>query len=167
MAPRKKPTPKKRRYVVKQVNAVEYAETIAQLLSYGFDQASQGPTAFIGTSWWIAFEVLEGGILEPVGCGGMLHSAIEENTFYLNRSYVDKEHRGHGLQRSLIKARVARARELGGVYATSDTYDNPHSANNLIACGFRAYNPESRWRAPATMYWRLALGPTSPRRLKL
>lgn len=156
---------KKLRYVIKRVDPVQYAEEIAKLLHDGFgEDAGARPTTFIGTAFWLALVV---GTEEIAGIGGMLHSTIEEGTVYLNRSYVLPEHRGHGLQKKLILARCARGRELKAVFATSDTYQNPPSVNNLISCGFRAYTPANLWRGSDPMYWRLALGPKSPRRLKL
>lgn len=149
------PTPKYR-YSIRQLNAVEYATEIMVMLAPIFSPESNAPTAFIGVSWWGAFATDANGEL-LVGVGGMCHSAIEEDTFYLNRSAVLKDHRGHGLQRKLIQARVQRAKEMKGLAVTSDTYDNPHSANNLISCGFRAYQPAQPWRAEGSMYWRLKL----------
>jgi GNAT superfamily N-acetyltransferase len=149
---KKKPA-KRPRYHIRKVDPIAYAETIAAMLGAHFgSDAGTRPTAFIGMSWWIAFveEV-------PVGLAGMCHSAIEEGSFYLSRSCVETDHRGHGLQRKLIMARVARAKELKGVACTSDTYENPPSTNNLIACGFRAYRPSSPWRGEGTSYWRLPL----------
>lgn len=148
--------PSKAHYVIRKVDPVQHAEDIQRLLRVGFSLEASGPTAFLGVSFWLAYCVKDG-FEEAVGVAGMCHSAIEEGSFYLNRSAVHGDHRGHGLQRALIKARVQRARELKGTFATSDTYDNPHSANNLIGCGFRAYKPEVSWRIEGTMYWRLAL----------
>lgn len=158
MASRKaKKAQKKPRYVVRRVDPIMHAETIAHMLATHFSgDAGTRPTTFIGMTWWIAFEVVDG--LEiAAGCAGMCHSAIEEGTFYLGRCCVEPPHRGHGLQRKLILARVARARELKGVACTSDTNDNPPSTNNLIAVGFRAYRPGYQWRGEGTVYWRLPL----------
>lgn len=151
-----KTKPKKPRYVIRKVDPVAYAEEIAGMLRLAFSPEAMSPTAFMGVSWWVAFAVKDG-MEEAVGCAGMCHSAVEEGTFYLNRSYVSPEHRGNGLQKKMIVARVARARELKGTACTSDTYDNPHSSNSLIECGFRAYSPQARWRIEGSMYWRLAL----------
>ena len=130
---------------------MKYASQIAALVGEAFEDS---PTAYIGTMWWLAFHKETG---EVVGFAGMLRSTIEEGTFYLNRAGVVEGHRGHGLQRKLIQARVNMARELGGVACTSDTWDNPHSANNLIAEGFKAYRPKRRWRAEGSMYWKKVL----------
>lgn len=153
----KKATPKKPRYVIRKVDPIVHAEDITTMLREGFGEDAGGrSTAFIGMAWWVAFEV-SSGVELPVGCASMCHSAIEEGTFYLARAFVASEHRGYGLQRKLIKARVARAKELKGTHASSDTYDNPQSTNNLIACGFRCYRPVSPWRSGGTSYWRVAL----------
>lgn len=154
---RNKTKPKKPRYVVRKVDPIAHAEDIAGILAANFgSDAGIRPTTFIGMSWWIAFAVVDG-LEEPVAVAGMCHSALEEGTFYLNRSCVMAPHRGNGLQKKLIMARVARAKELKGTYATSDSFENPPSANNLINCGFRAYWPASKWRIEGSMYWRLKL----------
>lgn len=157
MTKRHKATPKKTRYVIRKVDPIAYADTIAGMLASHFSNDSgTRPTAFIGMSWWIAFSLVDG-MEEPVGVAGMCHSALEEGTFYLSRSCVEPGHRGNGLQRKLIKARVERAKEMKGTACTSDTYENPPSTNNLIASGFRAYMPSSKWRGEGTSYWRLTL----------
>lgn len=154
MSLRKKPKAKRPQYRIEKLNGVTYANEIAAMLSEFSGDAGSRATTFIGVTWWGAFEKSSG---QLVGVAGMLQSAIEDDTFYLNRSRVSPEHRGYGLQRRLIKARVDRARELGGEYATSDTYMNPPSTNNLIACGFKAYQPKDPWRGEGTVYWRLKL----------
>jgi hypothetical protein len=35
----------------------------------------------------------------------------------------------------------------------TDTSDNPSSANNLIACGYRIYRPTEPWGFNHTIYW--------------
>lgn len=129
--------------------AAQYAGTIAKFQAQFFEER---PTAYIGAEWWLVFH--NG---KPVAFAGMLASTVESGSMYLNRSGVLAEHRGKGLQVALIKARLKRAKQLGAKWATSDTYDNPHSSNNLIACGFRAYRPEHPWRSEGTMYWRRRL----------
>lgn len=148
---------KRRRYVIRKVDPIAYGDDIAQMMASGFqNEAGTRPTTFIGMSWWIAFEMVDGAEL-IAGCASMCHSAIEEGSFYLARAYVLPDHRGEGLQRKLIKARVDRAIELKGTHVTSDTYDNPPSTNNLIASGFRCYRPVSPWRGEGTNYWKLVL----------
>jgi predicted GNAT family acetyltransferase len=144
------------RYTITKLSSVRHAREIASLVAEGFSREDDGTraSAFIGVTWWGVFT--SSGQL--IGVGGMLQSAIEEDTFYLNRSYIQPEHRGHGLQRKLIKARVARAKELKGAFATSDTFNSPHSTNNLLGCGFRAYSPAEPWRGTdGTVYWRVRL----------
>jgi GNAT superfamily N-acetyltransferase len=161
----KRKAPPKPRYVVRKLDPIEFAPDIERIIGGHFSAGSgERPTAFIGMAWWGAFNVT-GGIDEIVGVASMCHSAVEEGSFYLARCAVTADHRGHGLQRMLIKARVARAVELKGTHCSSDTYENPASTNNLIACGFRAYKPVQVWRGEGTMYWRLLL--QAGRKLKL
>lgn len=62
--------------------------------------------------------------------------------------------RGQGLQKKLIKTRLKYAKKHDCVRCTTYTSDNPASENSLISCGFRRYNPESRWAGEEMTYWR-------------
>jgi GNAT superfamily N-acetyltransferase len=66
-------------------------------------------------------------------------------------------HRGQGVQKRLIRARIRQARALGWNWLITDTYLNPASANSLIATGFKMYEPSQPWGAKQTLYWRLKL----------
>jgi GNAT superfamily N-acetyltransferase len=77
---------------------------------------------------------------------------------FLARCGVLPAYRGQGLQRRLIRARVAHARRIG--LKTVYTYTiirNPASSNNLIKSGFALYRPEWRWAGVDCLYWRLDL----------
>lgn len=139
-------------YTVKLLQpAARYANALPKLLKEFFDDIDR-PSVYLGVEWWGAFHRDEPE--ELVGFAGMLASSVEPGSMYLNRSGVLKMHRGAGLQRLLIRARLKRAKDLGADSCTSDTYDNPFSANNLIAEGFRAYRPVTPWRTEGTVYWR-------------
>ena len=72
---------------------------------------------------------------------------------YLKRAGVRLPHRGQGLQRRFVRVREAQARREGFSALVTDTSDNPSSANNLIACGYRIYRPDEPWGFPHTIYW--------------
>lgn len=74
-------------------------------------------------------------------------------TGYLSLCGVESAFRGRGIQRALIRKRIAMARKLGVLKVVTDTYNNPASANNLIACGFRTYMPDEPWKADGAVYW--------------
>lgn len=77
-----------------------------------------------------------------------------DKALYLNRAGVLPEARGSGLQRRLVRARVAwaKGRGLRMVY-TYTVPSNIHSINNLIACGFNAFQPSVPWNGPGFCYW--------------
>ena len=52
-----------------------------------------------------------------------------------------------------MRAMEAKARRLGFKTIISDTSDNPPSANNMIACGYRIYAPPEPWAFTYTIYW--------------
>jgi predicted acetyltransferase len=66
-------------------------------------------------------------------------------------------HRGFGLQKKFIRVRIRQAKALGLNWLITSTYDNPASANSLISCGFKMFNPTNPWMAKNTSYWRLKL----------
>ncbi len=74
---------------------------------------------------------------------------------YFDRAGVAPHARGRGLQRRLIRARLAWSRSRGNTHAI--TYTAAHnivSANNLIRCGFRLYEPAKPWAGLAgSLYW--------------
>jgi len=80
-----------------------------------------------------------------------------ENAFYLSRAGVAEAYQGKGLQKRLIRVRLAHAKRVGSPIAITYTYKNPASANNLIACGFRSYLPHYKWGGKHSDYWRKKL----------
>lgn len=103
--------------------------------------------------WWIAFEEDE-----AIAFCCLSRSYRYSNCGYLARSGVILAHRGHGLQKRLIRARVRRARQLGYRLVFTDTLRNPESANSLIRCGFKTYNPAKPYgKSMAMIYWRKKL----------
>ncbi|MBE7466745.1 MAG: GNAT family N-acetyltransferase [Planctomycetes bacterium] len=57
---------------------------------------------------------------------------------HLERSAVEREYRGRGIQRQLIRARLRMAQKLGAKRVLTYTHrNNWPSANNLIGLGFR------------------------------
>jgi GNAT superfamily N-acetyltransferase len=64
------------------------------------------------------------------------------------------EFRGQGLQKRLIRIRLKTAKAIGMNWAVTDTYDNPASGNNMIACGFKLFIPSDPWGVGRTLYWR-------------
>lgn len=107
--------------------------------------------------WWFAFP-LEGarsalGSKEPVAFGGIKQAYMWQDAGYLNRSGVMLEHRGHGLQRKLLRAREAYSRRHGWNWCISDTSNNIPSANNLIRAGYTLYRPMEPWGFSYTLYW--------------
>lgn len=105
-------------------------------------------------SWWV---VCADG--EPIAFAGMRTSRRWTDCGYLCRSGVAPEWRGKGLQKQLIKARIAHAKRIGMRWLITDTTDNPASSNSLIACGFRLYEPIDPWGGKRTLYWRRKVAP--------
>ena len=100
--------------------------------------------------WFVAFERKAG----AVGFAGMVRSARWSDCMYLCRSGVKDDHRGHGLQKRLIRSRLNQARKMGMNWAVTETYENPPSANSLISCGFKLYEPSHPWAGDNCLYWR-------------
>jgi GNAT superfamily N-acetyltransferase len=103
--------------------------------------------------WWTATDAL--GIC--TGFAGLVHSVRWSDAGYLCRSGVLPACRGQGIQKKLIRARIKKAKQLGMNWLVTDTRDNPASANSLISCGFKMFNPSVPWGFKDTVYWRLNL----------
>lgn len=100
--------------------------------------------------WWVA---LDGAVPAAFAC--LRPSRRWEDTGYMAVAGVLPAWRGKGLQRKLIRKRVAYARALGWHTVITDTmHDNVASMRSLIACGFRPYAPRVRWGDPDhAVYW--------------
>lgn len=116
------------------------------------------------TFWWVA-EVLQSKNRTKkwtlAGYAGLRPCRQEPNIGlgFLIRAGVCKESRGHGLQKALIRVRVAAAKRLG--LKSLVTYIvpwNPASGNALIRCGFRMYRPAHRWGGSMAVYLKRDLG---------
>jgi GNAT superfamily N-acetyltransferase len=137
---------------IKRVDATQ--ENTAALLHWLQVETLPGdtPLEVSGGYWWIAY--LDG---NPAAFCSLNRSSRWSNTGYLSRAGVLRKHRGIGLQKKLIRVRIALAKRLGWTYVFSDTYENPASTNNLIACGFRMYLPNKPYAGEGTIYWRKKL----------
>lgn len=102
--------------------------------------------------WWVAFE--HGHAVAFAGISTCLNHG---NSGYLCRAGVIPRARGRGLQKKLIRKRLAFARKKGWSQVVTDTHKNPASANSLISCGFRMYRPEFPWSFTTACYWRKSL----------
>lgn len=98
--------------------------------------------------WWLAYHGDD-----PVAFAGLVKSQQSADAGYLIRAGVLEDHRGHGLQCRLLRAREIRARKNGWSRLVTDTTDNLHSANSLIRAGFRLFQPKYPWAFNNSLYW--------------
>jgi GNAT superfamily N-acetyltransferase len=103
--------------------------------------------------WWIVYDSFD----NPCAFGGLVRSVRWSNVGYLCRAGVLPSHRGQGVQKRLIRARIRQAKALGWDWLITDTHENPASSNSLIATGFKLYEPLQPWGAKSTLYWRIKL----------
>lgn len=104
--------------------------------------------------WWLA---IDGGV--PVGFAGMVQSSRWMDAIYLCRAGVVAKARGQGLQGRLINVRQRLAKRMGKRWLITDTNGNPASANTLINCGFKMYEPADPWAYKGACYWRKRIAP--------
>lgn len=98
--------------------------------------------------WWLTYLGDE-----PVAFAGLREAHASVPAGYLIRSGVLPEHRGHGLQVRLLRAREAQARKNGWVEMLTDTTNNIPSANSLIRAGYRLFQPKHPWAFDHSLYW--------------
>jgi len=139
------------KFTVRRVEGPKWAETLlkVQATTLPFDDALDPATGF----WWLAWG--EDGAV--AGFASLHPSKRWLETGLLSRAGVLLHYQGHGLQKKLIRARERHARRLGWGWMISDTTDNPASANSLISCGYRIYEPRWPYRVNETLYWRKKL----------
>jgi GNAT superfamily N-acetyltransferase len=117
---------------------------------------SDEPVKPEGSWWWVARD-WRGRAMAFAGMRACKHEA-NEGLALLTRAGVRARHRGQGLQKKLIKARVALAKRQG--FREVITYVlgwNLASANSLIACGFRLYTPQEKYAGEKALYFRKVL----------
>lgn len=102
--------------------------------------------------WWLA--VKDG---HPVGFANLCKSSQWGDAGYLARSGVLGSARGKGLQKRMIRVRESKARALGLRWLVTDTNCNPASANSLITCGFKMFDPTNPWADKMACYWKKEL----------
>lgn len=140
-------------YRIKRVDGTddEIADTIRSLHTEIFGDSAPQVDTFDGF-WWLAFAVDEARDLAGF-CGLTPTYSQPAEVAYLKRAGVRVPHRGQGLQRRFVRVREALAKRAGFKCIVTDTTDNPSSANNLIACGYRIYDPPNPWSFPHAIYW--------------
>jgi GNAT superfamily N-acetyltransferase len=134
-----RPSIRIRRVELDDPRLVEAGDLEARLFGHRYAQP--------GAEWWIAER--EG---QLVGFGGAKLWEPDGRVF-LCRAGVAPEARGQGLQKRLIRVRVAWARKVGATGCYTYTIDNPASQNSLIACGFRTFSPSYAWGGSEAIYW--------------
>lgn len=140
-------------YRIKRVSGGndEISDTLHWLDKCVFGSTAPPVEPDVGIWWLVLFEG------EPVGYAGLKWSNTVLDGLYLCRSGVLEEHRGHGLQVRLLRARETWARKFNVRCLLTDTTDNLASANSLIKAGYRLYAPERPWAFPNSLYWRKKL----------
>ena len=108
--------------------------------------------AWSAGAWWLAFDGED-----AVAFAGVQPSKQFSDCGYLVRAGVLPAWRGRGLQRDLIRVRERYARRQGWAWLITATHHNLPSANSLIACGYRLYEPSTPWLASGSLYWRKRL----------
>lgn len=122
-----------------------------QLDTFGEIMMSHTETVF--HHWWHVMDEDE-----PVAfCSLYIYPDLPETAF-LSLSGVLPSHRGKRIQKKMIKHRVKFARSQGVKRLISYTsYDNLASANSLIGCGFRLYDPQWKWGVTNALYFQRML----------
>lgn len=82
----------------------------------------------------------------------------EKGYVFLSRAAVIAAARGAGLQRRMIRARVAWAKKQSAdVVVTYTTMKNYDSMVNLLKCGFRFFEPDEPFVGKKVHYYRLKI----------
>jgi GNAT superfamily N-acetyltransferase len=147
-------------YRIRRVDPTD--DDIAELLrelhdeTFGDDAPQIDSRSLTEGWWWLAYAADYS--RDIAGFCGLTPTYGSPRTIaYLKRAGVLLPHRGQGLQRRFIRVREMLARQRGFATIVTDTTDNPPSANTLIACGYRIYEPPEPWGFKQTIYWKKEL----------
>jgi len=134
-------------YRVEQIEGRRAIDLLIEFDRQVFSANSERIEPEIGYWWltWLADEC--------VGYAGLRASRQWAETGYLCRAAVAPKHRGNGLQKRMIRARLAHAKRIGWTHCVTDTVENPASSNSLIATGFKLYEPAKPWAFKNSLYW--------------
>lgn len=136
-------------YRIREVDGDDEVEVLTALHHETFDPQEAPMGDFADGYWWIAYRGDE-----PVAFAGICQAFLHSHVGYFSRVGVAPEHRGHRLQRRLMRCLEAKARRVGWDTIISDTRFNEPSANNLISAGYRLYTPPEPWGIRETLYWK-------------
>lgn len=141
-------------YRIREVDGTAQVAVLKALHLQTFDPDEAPMGDFSDGYWWIAY--LD---KEPVAFAGICKAFRHSHVGYFSRVGVLKKHRGHALQRRLMRCLEAKARRVGWSQIITDTRFNNPSANNLIAAGYRLYTPPEPWGIRETLYWTKDVAP--------
>jgi GNAT superfamily N-acetyltransferase len=133
-------------YRVVRTDNVEAVRDLDDRIFRGSD-----PVQIARAIWWLVLDMDD----QPVAFGGLSRCG---DVAYLRRAGVLENARGVGLQRRLIRARVAHARRSGAGRVV--TYTMPHnvaSMRNLISEGFSPVSGHY-YVGSGVVYWGKSLG---------
>jgi GNAT superfamily N-acetyltransferase len=140
-------------YVVRRVDSTDEDTAIdIQFLDKLAFAPGNGEPDLDSGDWWLAFKGKQ-----PVAYAGLCWSPHMQGYGYLCRAGVHPEHRGHGLQGRLLRARENRAKQLDMLGLVTDTTGNVPSSNNLIKAGFKMFTPGTMWAFGTSNYWKKEL----------
>lgn len=134
-------------YRIREVDGDDEADTLATLHHRTFEPSvSHGD--YGDGFWWLAY--FED---HPVAFAGVSESD-HDGVGYFSRVGVLRAHRGNSLQLRLMRAIETKARRQGWSSIITDTTNSLDSANNILAAGYRLYEPNVAYAFPNTLYWR-------------
>lgn len=138
-------------YRIREIDGGENADILATLHDLTFFDTAPQPDYEKGF-WWLAHLGDDAAAFI-----GIVPSVLNYSTGYFTRVGVLREHRGQKLQQKLMRVMESKARRNGWTRVVTDTTDNVPSANNIIAAGYRLFEPKHPWAFPQSLYWHKTL----------
>ena len=124
---------------------------VARLDAKIFLESAEDEALDPSTLWWVLS--VGGKIAGFAGLKAGVEGAVQYG--YLAKAGLLPEFRGKGLQKLLISVRDREAKKLSlSMNITYVAYWNLASANNLIACGYRLYDPDWKYGLKRALYFR-------------
>lgn len=108
--------------------------------------------------WWVLLNGYGKKVGFASGARDEISYEIQPGSYHFTSAWIDKQYRGLGGQKRLIRARIAHAKKIGcSMILTYTHHRNCASVNSLISCGFKSHLPEWAIYEEPWVSWKLKL----------
>ncbi len=144
-------------YRIEEVDGEQYADEIHHFNSLAPEIFPALEPHHLTDGFW--FFIYHESACGPVAFAGMTpFFDTDDGIGYMKRAFVLPDFRSHGYQLLLLQSRETRARMNGWRMLVSEcAADNRASACSFFRNGYAQFEPDQKWGAAGSIYWRKVL----------